>query len=172
MEQNIFEECRELLVQYNLTMACVESATAGELTATFSLTQQSGDFLKGGLICYDACIKEDLLKVDPALLKEFTPESTEVTYEITKGLSHLIEADIHIGITGLTRPGGSETIEKPVGTMFFCGLFGENKIFEDRKVFEGSQEEIVRQATVHTAYLLKKSLIKSNLLNNERNTKI
>jgi len=159
MERNIFEECSQLLAQNNLTIACAESATAGQLTAAFSLTQQSGFFLKGGLACYDACVKEDLLHVNPALIEEFTPESAEVTFAITTGLMTIIKADIHIGITGLTRAGGSETKEKPVGTMFFCGLFGENKLFEDRKVFQGNQEEIVAQSITHTAQLLKGALL-------------
>ena len=159
MEHNIFEECGQLLAKNKLAIACAESATAGQLTANFSLSEQSGDFLKGGLACYDACVKEELLKVDAKLLEEFTPESAEVTFAITKGLMTIIKADIHIGITGLTRSGGSETKEKPVGTMFFCGMFGENKLFEDRRVFQGNQEEIVRQATIHTATLLKESLM-------------
>lgn len=159
MERNIFEECGQLLAKNNLTIACAESATAGQLTAAFSLSEQSGDFLKGGLACYDACVKEDLLHVNPSLIEEFTPESAEVTFAIASGLMTIIKADIHIGITGLTRAGGSETEEKPVGTMFFCGLFGENKLFEDRKVFQGSQEEIVAQATTYTAHLLKTALL-------------
>lgn len=159
MERNTFEECGQLLAKNKLTIACAESATAGQLTAAFSLSERSGDFLKGGLACYDACVKEELLKVSPELLEKFTPESAEVTFAIAIGLMNLISADIHIGITGLTRPGGSETAEKPVGTMFFCGMFGENKLFEDRQVFTGSQQEIVRQATVHTAKLLREALL-------------
>lgn len=159
MERNIFEECGQLLAKNKLTIACAESATAGQLTAAFSLSKHSGNFFKGGLACYDACIKEEILHVNHKLLEEFTPESAEVTFAIAKGLMTLIKADIHIGITGLTRAGGSETEEKPVGTMFFCGLFGENKLFEDRQVFKGSQEEIVAQASIHTAKLLKNSLL-------------
>lgn len=159
MERNIFEECGQLLTKNKLTIACVESATAGQLSAAFSLSEQSGDFLKGGLACYDACVKEELLKVDTKLLEAFTPESAEVTFAITVGLMAIIKADIHIGITGLTRPGGSETKEKPVGTMFFCGMLGKNKIFEDRKVFNGSQEEIVNHAVYHTALLLRNSIL-------------
>jgi nicotinamide mononucleotide (NMN) deamidase PncC len=41
----------------------------------------------------------------------------EVTEAIARGLTTLIPADIHIGITGLPCPGGSETAEKPIGTM-------------------------------------------------------
>lgn len=159
MERNIIDECGQLLAKDNLSIAFAESATAGQVTATFSLCKQSGDFLKGGLSCYDASLKEELLNVSRQLLEEFTPESAEVTFAIATGLMTVIPADIHIGITGLTRPGGSETAQKPVGTMFFCAMFGENKLFEDRQVFKGSQEEIVSQAVSHTAQLLKKSVL-------------
>ncbi len=158
MDHHVIEQCGRLLAHKKLTIAFAESATAGQVSACFSLCEQAGDFLKGGLNCYDAGLKERLLKVPKALIEEFTPESQEVTFSLTRGLTSLIPADIHIGITGLTRPGGSETTEKPVGTMFFCALFGETKLFEDRIVFTGTPQEILKKATVHIAKQLYISL--------------
>jgi nicotinamide mononucleotide (NMN) deamidase PncC len=50
--------------------------------------------------------KTGLLKVPKYLIEGFTPESMEVTESIARGLSSVIPADIHIGITGLPCPGG------------------------------------------------------------------
>lgn len=147
--------CGQLLQEKELSVAFAESATAGRITAEFSLIPDAGKFLKGGFACYDACLKETLLQVPPALIEKYTPESAEVTEAITKGLVRLIPADIHIGITGLTAPGGSETPGKPVGTMFMHGIVqGGTPIFSDRQVFQGTPEEIMIQTVHHTATLL------------------
>jgi nicotinamide-nucleotide amidase len=94
-----------------------------------------------------------LLKVPQGLIDCFTPESMEVTREMAYRLPKLIPADIHVAVTGLTTPGGSETTEKPVGTMFVFALIrGQDASF--RKVFSGSCEDIIHQTIRATAELL------------------
>lgn len=159
MNRKLIEECGKLLVAKELTLAFAESATAGRLAMEFSLSKDAGKFLKGGVVCYDACLKESILKVPKVLIDEFTPESAEVTYAIATGLMQLIPATIYIGVTGLVSDGGSETAEKPVGTMFICAVLGENKIFEDRQVFSGTPEQIILKSIDRTALLLKRYLI-------------
>ena len=78
----------------------------------------------------------------------------EVTRAITLGLSKLIDADIHIGITGLTAPGGSETQEKPVGTMFIYATHHNELAFSERLNFSGSREEIVTATVFACAAML------------------
>lgn len=150
--------CGELLIKKKLTIAFAESATAGRIAAEFSLVPDAGKFLKGGLICYDAALKTSLLEVPEQLITDLTPESPEVTHAITLGLQRLIAADIHVGCTGLTCPGGSETPEKPVGTMFIYGLSGKELLFGDRSFYKGAPEEIILQTIERTAFLLIASL--------------
>jgi len=72
-------------------------------------------------------------------------------------LRELIPSDIQVTVTGLTTPGGSETSEKPVGTMFvFALISGKEGCF--RKVFQGSCEEITHQTIQATADLLIREL--------------
>ena len=137
--------CGELLISHQLTIAFAESATAGRLCAEFALVPEAGKFLRGSVVCYDAELKLSLLGVPEEDLKAFTPESQTVTALITLGLQKLIPANIHIGCTGLAASGGSETPEKPVGTMFLHAIRGHETIFSERIVFQGSPDEIVRQ---------------------------
>lgn len=74
------------------------------------------------------------------------------------GLTDLILADVHVAVTGLTCPGGSETVEKPVGTIFICGFYQGKKLFSERLHFKGSELEIISQTVSHTAQLLMKWL--------------
>ena len=143
----------KLMAQQGLTIAFAESATAGWLCSEFALTEESGKVLKGGIACYDADLKVSLLKVPQALIDRYTPESMEVTAEMARRLPALIPSDIQVTVTGLTTPGGSETPEKPVGTMFVFALIkGRETSF--RKVFKGSCEAIIHQTIEATADLL------------------
>lgn len=141
------------MARQGLTIAFAESATAGWLCSEFALTEESGQVLKGGIACYDADLKVSLLKVPQKLIDKFTPESMEVTREMAYRLRELIESDIQVTVTGLTTPGGSETPEKPVGTMFVFALI-RGKEASLRKVFTGSCEDVIHQTIEATAELL------------------
>lgn len=153
MEEDLIR-CGQLLLDKKLTIAFAESATAGRMASEFSLIAKAGQFLKGGIVCYDACIKEDFLKVPHELIEEYTPESMEVTRAAAKGLSSLIKADLHVAVTGLPDGGGSESAEKPVGTMFIVALYQGEELFAVRKVFKGDPPAIVLQTVKCAAKLL------------------
>lgn len=136
------EDCTEQLISRNLTISFAESATAGFLAYSFSQARNAGKTLKGSLVCYDACLKEDILKIPKALIEEYTPESAEVTREMALKLLDIIDCDITVAVTGLTKPGGSESPGKPVGTMFYCILY-KGVVTERKKTFTGSPQEII-----------------------------
>jgi nicotinamide-nucleotide amidase len=157
MKKNI-QKVAKVLIEKQLTIAFAESATAGRLAAEFSMPDDAGKYLKGALVCYDASLKEDILGVESEMIEKHTPESAQVTKAIATGLQHLIDADIHIGVTGLPAPGGSETKNKPVGTMFIHARKNGKPFFSDRHVFSGTPEEIILSTVDRIAQLLLKNL--------------
>lgn len=152
MEQKI-SACSKLMAEKGLTIAFAESATAGRLCSEFALTEESGRILKGGIACYDAVLKKSLLGVPQVLIEEFAPESVEVTREIAYQFDKLIPVDIYVAVTGLTTPGGSETPQKPVRSMFVFALIKGDQL-SIRKIFAGSCEEIIRQTIKAAAEML------------------
>jgi nicotinamide-nucleotide amidase len=144
MPSPLLIKCSQLLTEKELTLATAESATAGRLCAELALIPNCGKVLKGGVVCYDACIKQDVLGVPSELVEQYTPESAEVTAELAKRLKHFMKADIQVAITGLPMPGGSESEEKPVGTMFINILLKGEPV-AIRQVFNGTPEEVVLQ---------------------------
>ena len=152
-DKELINEASRLVAKKGYTIAFAESATAGKVVFGFSRTKHAGEILKGAIVCYDACVKEDILGVSEALIKTFTPESAEVTRELAIKLKNLMKTDIAIGITGLTTPGGSEGPGKPVGTMFYC-IALPSKIIERREVFNGTPEEIIDLTTEHICQTL------------------
>jgi nicotinamide-nucleotide amidase len=158
MAENKISICSKLMAGQGLTIAFAESATAGGLCSEFALTEESGQVLKGGIACYDADLKVKLLKVPQEMIDEFTPESMEVTREMAYRLREVIESDIQVTVTGLATPGGSETPEKPVGTMFVFALI-KGKEASFRKVFSGSCEDVIHQTIEATADMLTRELL-------------
>jgi nicotinamide-nucleotide amidase len=153
MAESKISICSKLMAEQGLSVAFAESATAGWLCSEFALTEESGKVLKGGIACYDAELKVKLLGVPQALIDNYTPESMEVTREMAYRLREIISSDIQVTVTGLITPGGSETAEKPVGTMFVFALIrGREASF--RKVFSGSCEEVIHQTIEAAADLL------------------
>jgi len=145
----ILESCKAL-AENHLTITFAESATAGSLCAAYSLAPESGKVLKGGIVCYDAILKEHILHIRPGIIKKYTPESAEVTEQLCMKLRKLIHADVYVAITGLTTAGGSETPEKPVGTMFIHMMW-EEKSIGVREVYRGKPEEIISQTVDRVA---------------------
>lgn len=147
-------ECSKIIAQKKLKIAFAESATAGWLTSEFSLVPDSGNILLGGIVCYDACTKQELFGIEKEFIEKYTPESAEVTKALAQGLHKYFKSDIAVAVTGLTAPGGSETKEKPVGTMFIHILLPDDKYCAHREVFKGTDEEITKQAIERTGELL------------------
>jgi nicotinamide-nucleotide amidase len=154
MASSKIAECSKLIAHQKLKIAFAESATAGWLASEFSLTEFSGQVLLGGIVTYDANVKEKLFGIDKSFLEQFTPESAEVTRELAERLSRFFDADIFVAVTGLTTPGGSETPEKPVGTMFIHIVLPDNRYCAHREVFTGSAEDIIKQAVERTGVLI------------------
>ena len=127
-----------------LTVAFAESITAGMLASEFVRATGSSDVLLGSLVVYQPKVKQKLLGVSKNTLKLYTAESQQVTNEMVMGLKKQLDADISIATTGLAGEGGSETAEKPVGSMFVSFLY-DGKAEEFREVFEGDTESIRKQ---------------------------
>ena len=129
-----------------LKVAFAESCTAGLLAAEFVKGRGTSDILEGSVVTYTPEAKQKLLGVKKATIDLYTAESQQVTNEMVMGLHKAVNADICVAITGLCGPGGTETPEKPVGTVF-VSVFFLDKIEEHRMVFKGNAGSIRKQAT-------------------------
>ncbi|TPG33977.1 CinA family protein [Flavobacterium pectinovorum] len=157
MPSEIITECSRIIAEKGWNIAFAESASAGRLSAEFSLTPYSGQILRGGIVCYEVFVKEQILHVPHYLIKEFTPESMEVTQVLAQQTSQFFNSKITVALTGLTTPGGSETEEKPVGTIFFYIITPKGNI-SHKEVFSGNPEEIVLKAADRAATLIQKKI--------------
>jgi nicotinamide-nucleotide amidase len=157
MPSNVIEKCVGELNARDLTISLAESATAGRMASEFALVKESGKCLIGGLVCYDANVKVSVLGVDEDLIDKFTAESAEVTKAMADNLPKLFDSSIYAAVTGLASPGGSETDEKPVGTMFLHVKLPDGQI-ATCQTFEGTPEDVVLQTIDRACELITESL--------------
>lgn len=157
MPSEIVSKCSEAIAAKGWNIAFAESASAGRMCAEFSMANYSGKILRGGIVCYEVFVKEQFLSVPHIIIEKHTPESAEVTEILAQQAAKLFNSKITVAITGLTTPGGSESEEKPVGTIFLSIITPSKKI-NHREVFNGPPEEIVLQAIDKTAELIIKSI--------------
>lgn len=147
------------LVQYmktnGLTLVLAESMTCGLAAMKLSSCIGVSDVLLASLVCYTPKAKMQLLQVKQADIRRYTCESTEITVQMAENLSKLLDADVYAAITGLASADGSETKDKPVGSVFFAIRYKE-KTHEFRKVFRGTPLEIKTKAAIELYRLILK----------------
>ena len=143
--------CCLKILEKNLTISFAESASTGRLIYDFTSVPKCGTIVKGSIVCYDRSVKEELFKIPAEVIDKCSAESAEVTQLLAEQLRSLLPADIVVAVTGLASPGGSESADKPVGTMFVHGFVKENN-WKRRFFFEGDPDEIIAQ-TINAAAL-------------------
>ena len=141
------------LKEKDLTLAFAESVTCGLATQKLSNYKGTSDVLKGSIICYTPEVKKKVLGITKKCIDEHTCESRTVTESLAVNLSGIINADICAAVTGLASPGGSETKEKPVGTIFFA-VYYKNKIHSLKKVFRGTPLQIREKASAELFHFI------------------
>jgi PncC family amidohydrolase len=133
------------LKKKKLKLALAESVTCGLAAHRLSSAIGTSEVLAGSVVCYSPEVKISLLGVSGRLIARYSCESQQVTDVMAKHLSRHVEADIYAALTGLASPGGSESKEKPVGTIFFSVLY-KNKMHSLKKQFRGTPLAIRKKA--------------------------
>lgn len=116
----------ELLKNYNKKVAFAESCTGGMLSSQMVDIPGSSSVLDMSVISYSNEAKINNLGVSEELLNKHGAVSSEVAFEMAKGIINISRADIAVSITGIAGPdGGTDT--KPVGLVYICLYDGSKK---------------------------------------------
>ena len=146
-----------LLKAQKKTVAVAESCTGGLLGAKITEIAGASQAFLGGVLAYDNAVKEKLLSVPAAMLKEHGAVSDKVATAMAKGVRNSLGADFGIAITGIAGPGGA-TKEKAVG-LVYVALQTDEKTYV-RKLNLGNDRDRVRtMATHHALDMLRRYLM-------------
>lgn len=146
-----------LLLETKQRITFAESCTGGLVSAAVTNVAGSSAVYDGGLCSYANRIKNGLLGVSETVLDTLGAVSARCAAQMAEGALALFSADIAVSVTGIAGPGGG-TPEKPVGTVFICGLHINGERILKRCRFTGTRAD-VRRKSVETALLTAIELI-------------
>lgn len=130
------------------TIVTAESCTGGGIGAALTSVPGSSAVFKGGIICYTNWVKENILEIEPTMIKKYGAVSVPVAATMAMNARLMMDADIGLSVTGLAGPGGDE-YGNPVGTVCI-GYSSHVRSFTKQFRFEGDREEVRRHA-IHAA---------------------
>jgi nicotinamide-nucleotide amidase len=148
----------KLAKERGVTLATVESCTAGLLAHMLSEGEAASDILHGGFIVYTKENKTAEVGVPKALLSAHTAVSAEVAQAMAAGGLARCPADAVIAITGVAGPDPDED-GNPVGLVYIAVATRDGRAKAERQEF-GKQEkhEICSAAIAAALRLLEEAL--------------
>jgi len=144
-EETIEEVVGNLLKTKKLKLAVAESCTGGMLGEMITRIPGSSEYFQGGVISYNARVKEDLLKVPPEAIGKYGEVSRQVAKLMAEGVRRCCHSDIGISITGIAGPGGA-TEKKKVGLAYMALADGKKTIAQKHQLFGDRQLIRLRSA--------------------------
>ena len=126
MVNDLAYELIQKLGQRHLTISVAESLTGGLVAASLTQIPGASAVFKGGIIAYRDETKEQVLKVDPALIIKFTSISDPVAQSMATNIREIMNTDIGIATTGVAGPDKSEGFAP--GIVFVAISIGDHNI--------------------------------------------
>jgi len=144
-KQSLEEIVGNLLKSKKLKVAVAESCTGGILGEMITRIPGSSKYFQGGVISYNAKVKENLLKVPPKIIKKYGEVSNQTAILMAEGVRISCRSDIGISITGIAGPGGA-TEKKKVGLVYMALADGKKTITQKHQLFGNRQLIRLRSA--------------------------
>lgn len=156
-EETLEEVVGKLLKTKKLTVAVAESCTGGMLGEMITRIPGSSKYFQGGVISYNAKVKEDLLKVPPEVIRKYGEVSKQVAKLMAEEVRKCCHSDIGISITGIAGPGRA-TEKKKVGLVYMALADDKKTITQKHQLF-GSRQLIRLRAARRALNILRMYLM-------------
>jgi nicotinamide-nucleotide amidase len=150
----------EMANKKNITFGFAESCTGGLCSHRITNIAGSSKTFLGSIISYSESVKNKVLNVEAATLKNYGAVSVQTAGEMASGLSQQLKTKIAISITGIAGPSGG-TNEKPVGTVCF-GVTNNGRTQTDSAHFPGDREQLKLRFSQAALFYLLEELEKSS----------
>jgi nicotinamide-nucleotide amidase len=124
----------QLARERSMTIATVESCTAGLLAATLSQAEGASDTLHGGFVVYTKENKTASVGVPTELLQAHSAVSAEVAQAMANGGLARCPANVVIAITGVAGPEPDED-GNPVGLVYVAVAARDGRTKAERHQF-------------------------------------
>lgn len=151
-DKTVAEVLGELLHDRELTVACAESCTGGNIAHRITQVPGSSAYFLGSVVSYSNDIKARVLGVSRSSISENGAVSREVVEEMVNGAASLMQSDCAIATSGIAGPDGGTPL-KPVGTVWIAVKYGD-KVVSECLHFKGDRNAVIESATNHGMVML------------------
>ena len=166
-DKTVAEVLGGLLLERELTVACAESCTGGNIAHRITQVPGSSAYFLGSVVSYSNDVKARVLGVSRSDLAAHGAVSRQVVEAMAKGVSELMRSDCAIATSGIAGPNGGTTI-KPVGTVWIAVKYGDTIVSECLH-FNGDRDAVIESATNHGMVMLINLLRNNYVLQEEVN---
>lgn len=151
-DKTVVEVLGGLLHERELTVACAESCTGGNIAHRITQVPGSSSYFLGSVVSYSNDVKANVLKVSRSDLSAYGAVSKEVVESMARGAASLMQSDCAIATSGIAGPDGGTPL-KPVGTVWIAVKYGEQVVSECVH-FSGDRNTVIESATNHGMIML------------------
>lgn len=142
-----------LLQKNKWCIRCVESCTAGALTAALGAVSGVSSVLDRSWITYSNQAKHEEVGVPLGLIAAHGAVSAQVVTAMAEGAVMGCDADtMAISISGIAGPSGG-TSEKPVGTVWLGLKMPQQKVVAQGFLLQGDRQAVRQQAVVQALHM-------------------
>ena len=163
-DKTVAEVLGGLLNERELTVACAESCTGGNLAHRITQVPGSSSYFLGSVVSYSNDVKARVLGVKRNDISSFGAVSREVVEQMAKGVSELMRSECAIATSGIAGPNGGTPV-KPVGTVWIAVKYGDTVVSECLH-FNGDRNAVIESATNHGMVMLI-NLLRNNYVEQE-----
>lgn len=142
----------------NLTLCTAESFTGGALARAIVSVEGASKVFYQGLVTYSPKAKEKMLGVSPSTISLKSVVSSEVAFEMARGLLQSGDCDVAAATTGYASDSGDPN--EPCGLCYIAAGFGSN-VNVCRYRFSGSREDIMEQGKNAALFMIIKLISKT-----------
>lgn len=151
-DKTIAEVLGNLLHERELTVACAESCTGGNLAHRIVQVPGSSAYFQGSVVSYSNDVKANVLGVSRSDISTYGAVSQEVVESMAKGVAKLMRTDCAIATSGIAGPDGGTPL-KPVGTVWIAAKYGDTLVSECLH-FKGDRNTVIESASNHGMVML------------------
>ncbi|UTW60747.1 competence/damage-inducible protein A [bacterium SCSIO 12741] len=113
------KKLKQILESSGLTVSVAESLTGGFVAHLITTVSGSSAYFKGSVTSYSPEVKQSVLGVKEAAIREYTPVSQEVVEQMALGVKKLLQSDFSVATSGVAGP-GEDSDGNPPGKVWMA----------------------------------------------------
>lgn len=147
------------LAEQGKTLAIAESCTGGKISERITSIPGASRYYKGSVVSYATQSKIDILRIDAAIIDDYSLVSTQVAEAMAKQAQLLFDSDYAISTTGNAGPTrGDDNAE--VGTVCIA-LATPQDVFSEEFHLGNHRTKVINKAVNKAFELLQKEIFKN-----------